>query len=815
MAIAPPNSARPPTPVLPPEEPKVETPPVDTARELFQKHAKTHSLSSHLNFVWTGDFLPMFFALEDYLTSTASLASQKDPKFYEKILPGAKEGDVLREFFLRMADFKKTKDPQRLVELIFGFLSEIKKHEELQSRIPLIKSFIILLETNRVDLFHTPSSSFIFPDLFVEPQFKVRNAVSSSFALARSISWLNQILRDRQNATSIQILRKFHPELPDQFDLTSLIQKIRPGSRVHIMEYVKKEIIEIEKQVNSELKAKTSMTPAQRADILIIFQRLSNQLAYVHNSFHIALLPKHGGDLTTIYQAVLYSPECYRVGMLFKTESEITNAKFEDFDPHFVPNHQEVFRGFVPRNRELLDVYHQSSCEIVALCKLIKHFPHYVRLGKMDDLLRRLSNSKTDFDKIVHAEILHFAKTSPVDTSTSSLNMLENFFSEIPALIAATTEDRLEWTSQWETYLFTAAKPKPPQTQMLRSTPSGQGELDAIDPVQVIREGFKSLAKSCPGAGTRDSLTAAECHFEDLLCAIQRLIEQSKGNLGRQHIHAFVVECVRHGTHTIEQMLSALYLQSNDLSGPKELDEEFFFNNPYLILQFCRLKVFPFPSHFRELIRDANRGEIYARNLEQCRIDGSKVESLLAKMRFFVQGNDAFTADEVIATAFKFCVEMSAVAQETMRQITLSQPIPSQATDCQIFEPFSNFCARLPSFKTGPSPHKVDNEDLKSLRASVETLQKRSDSVEAKRRLRNVLNHLLYHLETEMQSQAHLTPLTAHLHLRNVLLLNQMIGQEVLSAACAMKEIPCTFNEAIDHDLYPLVENLKRKKEDD
>jgi hypothetical protein len=78
--------------------------------------------------------------------------------------------------------------------------------------------------------------------------------------------------------------------------------------------------------------------------------------------------------------------------------------------------------------------------------------------------------------------------------------------------------------------------------------------------------------------------------------------------------------------------------------------------------------------------------------------------------------------------------------------------------------------------------------------------------------LDNILQNLLVHLETEIESNAHLEPIEASLHLSNVLLLDQMIVEAVLIDSIHSKMLDLSQEDENQHDLFALVQKLQIEK---
>lgn len=752
---------------------------------------------------------PVFNALHDFFTNGNFCAR----------LAQNKESDYLANLLEAMHEFKKTGNSQKIAAFLQE-LSEIvgmKNDRESFATLVLILAAKKAFETNRLDLFQRPLMSFISPEQLLNQAQKYRIAVSCFQSVGAKI----RVFGMCSDADDFAKKMKEIAVLPNSYQI------------MHLM--------------NCALLASNPfLTKDQKIDICSDFHRLVQQDLETRDTYKKIISLIFIGDIAKNYlPTILNSEQVEEIGVI---KSDLSPSERD-----YVENHCEVYQGFLPRMKEMLDALSQPAAELAQTSRLLKSYHLYLKFGDHQKLIQRLGEkrvSRDEFRKILHEEIASFDERrcaaqivvylkqqgmEAVRSIRASQNLAENFFSRLQRLLPLVFDLPMEFASEMERDLYIKPKaskpPSPPPAPdsapapavSVAAKPDDRPQVKKIQPpakeLEEVREksqaAFKQMAAGCVGFGTPESIKTAQSHLEDLLSTVLRLFEQTQLPLARHHVHAFVVDCVRHGTLAAEQMLSALCRESNRIPNHQQLNK-FLSHNLYVILNSCQLKAGPFPPELRKCILGANRGEILVRNLDQCKIDASNVQALLVKTRLFLNGSDAFTSEQILSHTFAFLREISAICQETCRQLDACKQKPANAGE--VFAQL-NALLQVASKRIANNavvnrlPCTVEDTSLKSLRENIDNLKKSSQSLEVESGLQNVLNHLLVHLETEMLSHPYLNPIIAHSHCSNVFLYNQMIAQEVLTNLLILKQIPYDLDQE-DHDLLPLVEALGMNEKD-
>ncbi|MBS0604505.1 MAG: hypothetical protein JSS60_05640 [Verrucomicrobia bacterium] len=341
---------------------------------------------------------------------------------------------------------------------------------------------------------------------------------------------------------------------------------------------------------------------------------------------------------------------------------------------------------------------------------------------------------------------------------------------------------------------------------------------------KLSEKSFSELKKRCEGMGTSAALSNAESHFEDLLCSLQRQSNQLDRPMTRGAVQAFVIDCVRHSALGVEQLLSALDRESNQIKTESELKKRLTHDLGYL-LDNCDLKAGEMPQSLRLWIRDARKAQIWVRNLGDCRVGRNPVKTMLALTRFFAEGKDSFVdqrtvsqplkADVPIRLAIEFAQKAIRVCENVQFQIESSKSNPSQSqkdASRTFKEAFLASCQTLWQ-KCSNAQH-----SSASVGAVTGLENKLRDLFKAKRPQTgvynefeyltdNIMGNLIPHLGVEMDAHLALEPWEANLHLGNVLLLDQMIAEETLRALISVLK-PGEDISRNEHDLQSLLKKL-------
>lgn len=333
------------------------------------------------------------------------------------------------------------------------------------------------------------------------------------------------------------------------------------------------------------------------------------------------------------------------------------------------------------------------------------------------------------------------------------------------------------------------------------------------------------------------SLKDSQEHFDQLLCCMFRLRNQSlSGKLTERALFAFINDTIRHCTLGVEQLLAALYRETNRIQSLDELSPNLTHNLTH-ILQMSNLNKEDFSPKVRRWIREINRGEIILRDPMLMRQENALLQRILVQghqLLHAATGSSMSSAEPPdLFPLFKALSDYLDPLAEFLQSTSIYFPLKSGQSggasvdlqrECSAF--FSSFCDEMAG-KTlsGPSLEdpllEQDGEKAEEdLTAEVRYIQKllqeilfspcSSGSLEEDK---SGLHNQLVHLEQEVLSHCSLQPIETSLHLGNVLLLNQHIVESVLKHLISRAGIFMSLEEDRQHDLIALVQKLKIPEE--
>jgi hypothetical protein len=205
-----------------------------------------------------------------------------------------------------------------------------------------------------------------------------------------------------------------------------------------------------------------------------------------------------------------------------------------------------------------------------------------------------------------------------------------------------------------------------------------------------------------------------------------------------------------------------------------------------------------------------NFGEILSRDLRDCKINGTYVESLLTKARLIAANSKAFSQKEVIAHAVEYFKRAGLICFEFQKQMLgiHEKVVPLEKS-------FLEFCREVDKHFATESTQveKPLGNDLQGIIAPIADFRRAIQNKEIQGGLDNVLNNLCVQLQVEMNLHASLEPIDAYRHMSKIILLNQMIAEQYLLNLHDALGIAYNLDE-IDHDLATLVTSLDMKQTD-
>ncbi len=800
--------------------------------------------------------LPLINIIQDQIPVALSLCTMKNPQFPTQVMGEKSEYfELLNRFFTLLSLFKNGGNETNILSFLYNCIFVIDKISTEQNNPHLYKyseiilKFAKLLKTGRHDLLSKNARHFNIGDQNFSNSEKYRIAV-------KSYQLMNRVIDSHfiiSGHTSLRYWNKIEP--------------IVSNSR-------HQDMLKISKLNKESFQNRNTLSFKNKCTITNLFKNLWLQFYVENDQFLSALKNMVYDDLQQNYLKVIQSREVDKICQVKVNSSsgtQVLQDLYDDsFDQQYVQKNCEVYKQFLPRVLELTQWLLASHENLLKRAIIFKEFHFFIKFGDLSGLEKKLSNLKNfttkNLEDILFSEIEIF-----IDQKSKDINLIknvsnsltednlrsiygyfadtENYHKKSKILVQSLFEGPLEFAQKCQNDLFifppltvsnSKFKPSlqpaqknrenttastttitsiPKTTSTQEATPQSFVDEKAVtihpmlQHLQITRDGaalsLKELRKGCKkDMGIEKTLINAQNQLDDLLCTLLRFVEVSSKPLTRPQVHAFIIDCVTHATLMSEQMLAALCLSCSEKKPEVSHDL-------YYILLNCKFKAGPLPTHLRQWVQNANKGEILVRDLNECAIGISPLQNLLAKTKLFIEGNNAFSAQELLSDTIEYCKNAGGLVHAMQIQINAakSKPLDHQKEFADDFNtPFSLLCKDLSEkiangVKIDQSPVIPQNPHLASIRIAIHSLY---DQIGTSG-LNNVLNNLLLHLETEMSSHSTLHPIYAHAHSAHVLLLGQMIAEEVLLDRIDHCMLSYT---GADHDLFAMAETLRMTDKD-
>lgn len=360
-------------------------------------------------------------------------------------------------------------------------------------------------------------------------------------------------------------------------------------------------------------------------------------------------------------------------------------------------------------------------------------------------------------------------------------------------------------------------------TETTHSVPLSRQKLEPMHVfLERLRGGssdyFGQLRSGSTGFETVPALDSANQHFTALASAINRFSRKAEGAISRAELFSVVADCVQHGNLGVEQMLSALDRESNSLSNRDELNAHLS-HNLIDILFNCKFASKDFSPQVRQWISSINRGELSAREVTLCPIDGNFAQKMLVKAWLYSTGSEAFGLGDIgddLASYLNgigtFCGEYSELLQMAKTRKVNVDKEKAEQIQSAFTSVGRRLGARIGSLRIQDqssssmqlhAPHPMISE----IRSQLISLRDSAPSEGIKASYGNILSNLLVRLENEVQLLGKLHPAEASLHYSNVLLLDQMIAEHFLQNVIDARGVVADV-EIAPHDLLAMVKTL-------
>ncbi|MBS0652266.1 MAG: hypothetical protein JSR39_01925 [Verrucomicrobia bacterium] len=349
-----------------------------------------------------------------------------------------------------------------------------------------------------------------------------------------------------------------------------------------------------------------------------------------------------------------------------------------------------------------------------------------------------------------------------------------------------------------------------------RQAPSFYEELE--ESRRLLQRWVNNLASSRSPV-TQSALKNSFEHFDNLLSGLRRIKNLSERQTVTQgDLFSFVNDSVRHCTLGVEQLLSALYRETNGIKTKEELAPHLT-HDLFQILHNCNMGHGDLPRDVRKWLGEINHGETTVRDINLYSEDDTVLQNLLrASRRLSEVSGSASSSTETSndgAPLFEALFDYLSPLGKLLQTIQDRFPVKKSMAQVRLEEPLTNlidsFCSQMEQVAVAPSQPLSEEGPYAQLK-EIRSLFLAQLSTEPRPILDNILENLLVHLQTQMKSHSHLEPIEASLHLGNVLLLNQLIVEAVLIDSVRSKMIDLSYEEENQHDLFAFVQKLQIEK---
>ncbi len=791
--------------------------------------------------------IPANIMLKTYLMPMLRDLHKVDPELPSRVLnrPDATLLDLKEEWVLAINDFITSKNTSRIMRLLKECLNSLEvnvgKLEGLTDQdVKFINDAIALFETGRVDLFMSDWQSW---NRHTDP-------LSCADEFRGAVEYCRQVQNESRFLVSCTV-----PKLMKLAEIWGKFFSLNSGNTIDLFQ-------------PHSLSKIGALTELQQRDVFHILSTLFRNFKLKHE-IYVENFKNVYKDLDHNYKAV-HAKETHAIAYPSEKDAGV-------YDAEYVHKHRAVYENFIPRSTEFHTWITSSGDEILESSLLLRFFPLYLKFGDLNRLKVRLEEKKIyhrgEFQRILFDEVKRFSEQFRHDSglimkgvrlfkSDKTLALWNACFSEIhdfyhnQVLISeATLGLILPHAAECTAGLFyRPSKDKTSPVQSHRHPPSVPlDDVNAVPsshhPVEAqkgtfeekteasaeteistdgIFQGIKentarclSMVKTeCNGFETEKALNNANTQIAGLLGTMKRLLDHKGEPISREQFLFLTLSMIRQGSLATEQMLSALDRESNQLENSQQLKAHLT-HDLVQILYSCKFNNGDLHHIYRQWIHDINYGEILERDLLECSIRGNFVEKLLAKVRYFSQG-EVFELKDILPdllTYFKgvglVCFELQTPIEETKTTADKKHAERVKALKNDFLELCTTVKKELAQLKIAEqaerSPPKEEAPSSSVAIAQIHEIlavfKAANPMLTIQDSLENIQNNLVLQLQEEMHYHPLLQPVDAYLHVSTVLLLNQMIAERYFYNLLDALEI--TYDrEEIDHDLVKLVDKL-------
>jgi hypothetical protein len=497
----------------------------------------------------------------------------------------------------------------------------------------------------------------------------------------------------------------------------------------------------------SNLQTEATLNVSQKVQLLNVFKASGVEIQEDLDELYHGLKNQVEGDLLNNYGMTFHSPE----GTCKK----------------HVQENFEVYENFYPRLLEVKNWFADMCNRLEKKATLVRCLPLFLRFGDLISFrsgLEKINSLKRK--TFIQQEVLNFAvslKAPEMIRKTLPFLMEENGYRAFSKRINEMHHTTTHWKKKiaefekgplalLEKFLQTrltqlAPIAQPAQLGQLKKLPARKAKPIVLSPhknvtvvlpvIQVskpaevpalsvpkielevrirnlkdyMKSSLNSLKDGCKGFGVREALSNVQIHWGGLLCTMNRLTTLKSGRISERELMASIIDIVRESSIVMEQFLSAHYCASNRIQNQEALKGQLT-HNLYQILLKCQFKGRPLFAKDRKTIIEMNYAEIRARDLSQCRMDGTDVEKLLAKTWLMVEGGDPSLSENLIEEAFSYFERVGLFCIEMQRQMS-KYSSRKETKKIENFEnEFTEFCNETENiaFEVIPNPVNPPNQ---------------------------------------------------------------------------------------------------------
>lgn len=544
------------------------------------------------------------------------------------------------------------------------------------------------------------------------------------------------------------------------------------------------------------------------------------------------------------------------------TASDLIPTDAPSVYPAFATEHRDVFENFVSRFLSLIDYFSTSGKQAQNDLRVLREMPLFLKFGDMDRLSKRIQSAKGNpqkIDQVIAQEIEKFLveKNTPIklreiipflrsegavlaDSKRAIyFQALEKKWAAFPETVASLLKKKTLLAENALKDLFIDSptpSPKRPTRKPSQQHPSpttsssstsveqplsSSSSTSSSTPVQphpsslsMQLQESRTLLHSletqlCKGrhSSTQQALKNGIHHLDDLIISLRRLKFASEaGPVTPPQVFAFVNDCIRHTTLGVEQILSALNRDSNQITDPETLREHLT-HDLFVLLYRCNMGDGELSKEVRQWIAEINGGEICVRDVNLFSEERNVLQNLLHANQQFLMGEPDASFGQVTKALDAYLAPLGDFLNSIQYRFAyLQTPV---VIEQNLSDTCLAFCEELAAIPIIPLEETAS--PFMSLRKQMLALQEKDPDSEFASRLSNVQNNLMTHLETELSAASLLEPIEASLHLSNVLLLNQMIVEEMLITTRHHLGVPLSYEELTQHDLKEHVDVLKMR----